>query len=96
MANVPETNEYSLISGVFSPDEARELLMTLIADKLSFHQRNNWSRQERFGKTSAAGEKRVAELLQTKADLIELIEEAAGSGKQLAINCNIEATLSQE
>ncbi|MCB1843013.1 MAG: hypothetical protein KDI09_08650 [Halioglobus sp.] len=94
MANSPKTDSYRLISGSFKPDEASELLMTLLEDKISFHQRNNWSRGERFGESSAPGVKRIGELRQTKADLATLIDEAKAAGLQLNIHCDIEITLS--
>ena len=55
MTDELDAQRFRLISGVFYPDEANQLLMTLIEDKISFHQRNNWSRRERFGETDAAG-----------------------------------------
>jgi hypothetical protein len=96
MASEPLTNNYRLISGVFSPDEAREVLMTLIEGKISFHLRNNWSRRELFGDTGVAGEKRINQLLQTKEDLAALIEQAKKAGMQLNIDCNIGITMTPE
>ena len=96
MADESEKKSYRLIGGVFHPDQANQLLMTLIQDKLSFHQRNNWSRRERFGESDAAGTKRMNELRQTKADIIALIEEAKADGMELTINCNIEITLTPQ
>jgi hypothetical protein len=96
MADESEKKSYRLISGVFQPDQASQLLMTLIQDKLSFHQRNNWSRRERFGESEEAGTKRMGELRQTKADMAALIEEAKADGMALTINCNIEITLSPQ
>ncbi|HBX72404.1 MAG TPA: hypothetical protein DEG86_05405 [Halieaceae bacterium] len=45
MTDELEARRFRLISGVFYPDEASQLLMTLIEDKISFHQRNNGSRR---------------------------------------------------
>ena len=93
MDNDEDARCYRLISGVFHPEEANQLLMTLIEDKIRFHQRNDWSRRERFGETDAAGVKRVSELRQTKAELAGVIEEAAAAGMKLTIKGNIEITL---
>ena len=93
MANATKKDKYRLISGVFTADEAREVLMTLIEGKIAFHRLNNFSRLERFGETGEVGEKRINELLRTKADLAALIEEAKGADRQLTINCDIEAML---
>ncbi|PLW81386.1 hypothetical protein CWI75_16275 [Kineobactrum sediminis] len=96
MENEVDTRSYRLISGIFHPDEATQLLMTLIEDKISFHQRKDWSRRERFGETDTEGVKRIGELRQTKADLAAVIKEAAAAGMKLTINGNIEITLTPE
>ena len=92
MADESDERSYRLISGEFKPDEARELLMTLIEDKIGFHERNNWSRREHRLDTED-GVKRIAVLRQTKADLVTMLEEASEAGMKLAINCNIEISL---
>lgn len=89
MADDSDHNSYRLISGEFHPDEAREILMTLIEDKIGFHERNNWSRREHQLDTTE-GEKRIAALRQTKADIVALLDGAAEDGESLSINCNIE------
>lgn len=89
-----ETKNYQLISGVFAPEKANEILMTLIQDKINFHQRNDLSQRERFGESDVAGAKRVVELTQTRNDLATLIKEAGSSGQSLEINCIIEVTMS--
>jgi hypothetical protein len=96
MADEPGKQSYCLIRGVFCPEDARQVLMTLIEDKISFHKLNNWSRRERFGEPDTAGSKRIDELRQTKADLAEMLEELAAAGLKLRINCNIEIAPAQE
>lgn len=85
---------YRLISGVFFPEEANEILMTLIQSKINFHHKKDFSQRERFGEADVAGAKRVVELTQAKDDLAELIKEADSSGQPLEINCIIEVTMS--
>lgn len=96
MAAEKDTRNYRLISGEFTPDEANEVLMTLIDDKISFHRRNNWSRNERFGESGAAGSRRIDELRETKTELAALMQEAGSGGQRLAINCTIEITLLED
>lgn len=92
MSNNPTPANYLLIDGVFSADDARNVLMTLINNKIQFHEQDSWSRKERFGDSHAAGSRRVDELLQTRADLATLIDEAGALGERLSINCTIEVT----
>ncbi|MEQ9462446.1 MAG: hypothetical protein RJQ10_02200 [Haliea sp.] len=96
MADQPDKRNYTLISGEFFADEASQLLMTLIEDKINFHQRNNWSRRERFGEADAASGRRINELRQTKVDLASLIEQAAAAGMKLNISGTIEVTLTPQ
>ncbi|MEQ9397106.1 hypothetical protein [Haliea sp.] len=96
MTKEADTRSYRLINGVFYPEEASQLLLTLIEDKISFHKRNDWSRRERFGEVDRTSVQRVKELRQTKTDLAALIAEAAAAGMKLTISGNIEITLTPE
>tara|TARA_R110002110_G_scaffold14698_1_gene67675 strand:- start:109638 stop:109925 length:288 start_codon:yes stop_codon:yes gene_type:complete len=84
---------YCLINGDFFPDEAKDLLMALIEDKIRFHRRNSLSRHERLGETETAGLKRIGQLQKTKANLIQRLDGLSEDGQKLHINCNIEITL---
>jgi hypothetical protein len=92
MTEAPGRQGHRLISGIFSPEEANTVLMNLLEDKITFHRRNIWSRQERFGQSDPASEKRIRELQQTKSDIAKLLAEAASSGTQLSIRCDIDIT----
>jgi len=96
MTEEPEKKNYCLISGSFSPDAARQVLMSLINYKINFHQLNDWSRRERFGEDNPAALKRVEELSQAREDIAHLLEEAAAMGLKLSIKSNIEIGLEPE
>jgi len=96
MADLPGGQSYCLIDGVFLPDEARQVLMTLIHDKISFHQRNDWSRRERLGETDPPGTQRVDQLMATREELKALLDDAEALGMKLVVNCNIDITLEPE
>jgi len=89
-----ENQSYRLIDGVFLPDEARQVLMTLIHDKISFHQRNDWSRRERQGEGDPSGGKRIEELRSTREALDAFLVDAETRGMKLVISCNIDIALS--
>jgi hypothetical protein len=86
------TSSHLLIDGTFSCEEARTILMALIADKIQFHHQDNWSRKERFGEFDEDSSRRIEQLNQTREDLAALIDDAGASGEQLVINCSIEIT----
>lgn len=93
MADRSGTQSYCLIDGVFLPDEARQVLMTLIHDKISYHQRSDWSRRERLGETDPPGTQRVDQLIATREALKAVLVDAEALGLKLVINCNIDITL---
>lgn len=80
---------YRLVDGIFDPAQATEVLMTLIEDKIRFHQRNNLTSHERCGHSDPASTRRIDELRQCKAELIARIAEAESCGQRLAINCTM-------
>ncbi len=88
-----QTQSYRLIDGAFLPGEAREVLMSLIQDKISYHQRNDLSRRERLGDNDPPGGKRIDELRATREELDGFLAEAERRGMQLSIRCNIDITL---
>lgn len=96
MIDTSENKSYRLINGSFSPDAARQVLLSLINHKINFQQLNNWSHRERFGEDNPAAIKRVEELGQTREDIAQLITEAAAAGMKLSINSNIEIELIPE
>ena len=83
----------SLIDGNFDPDEAKELLSSLLNDKIHFHQMKNFSSTERFGKQDQKSLKRIAELKEGNNDLLELISKAESENKILSISAKINIDL---
>lgn len=84
---------FCLINGSFFPEDAKQVLMTLVDDKINFHQRSDWGRIERFGEIDPSSARRIEELRQTKVDITALIDNAAALGMKLSIQCNIEILL---
>ena len=92
MSNDPANSSHVLIDGEFSTEEAKSILMTLIEHKIRFHRKENLSQEERFGDSDHNSNRRIDQLLQTKADLATLIDDAQASDERLAINCVIGIT----
>jgi isocitrate dehydrogenase len=72
----PISLEFELISGSFDMDQARELLLNLLTDKINFHNRRNFSAQERTGQTDPVSEVRIAELTMARERLIQELHRA--------------------
>ena len=82
-----------LIKGTFTPNEARELLLRLLADKINFHNLKNWSSRERFGKPDIDSEQRVKYLDESRKNVEMFISKAISEQKNITINSSIEMNI---
>jgi hypothetical protein len=65
-----------LIDNKFTPGEAKEVLLTLINDKIRFHSTKNFSSEVRTGISQEHSRQRIEELEEAKKEIIALIEKA--------------------
>jgi len=85
--------QFQLIDGQFVAEEAQEILISLIDNKIGFHERKDFSLQERFGETEPQILSRIDQLKQTRKQLVQLLEQAIAADQNLSINCTIEIAL---
>ena len=78
-----------LIEGEFSFNEAREILTSMFNSKINFHNIQNWSSQERYGKDNETAQKKIPLLKNEIEKLEEIILEAKANNKKLVINSEI-------
>lgn len=88
-------HEFQLIEGAFLPEEAMKLLMSLLNNKINYHQLESFSNQIRIGSDLTHSKKRVEYLKQSIEDIKSIIKEAEETGKQLKIESVIQITLSE-
>jgi histidinol phosphatase-like PHP family hydrolase len=93
MEKLSNKHHYCLIDGEFTADEARRVLMTLISDKIKFHQMNQLGHEERHGQVNPAVAKRIEELGQTRDAVNQLVEAARAQGFRFKINSRIDIEL---
>ena len=82
-----------LIEGEFSFYEAREILTSMFNSKINFHNIQNWSSQERYGKDDETAQKKIPLLKNEIEKLEEIILEAKTNNKKLVINSEINISL---
>ena len=82
-----------LIEGEFSFNEAREILTSMFNSKINFHNIQNWSSQERYGKDDETAQKKIPALRNEIKKLEEIISEAKANNKRLVINSEITISL---
>lgn len=83
----------SLIEGKFSPEEAREILINIYSTKINFHERKNFSSQERFGKEDAIALNRIQELKESVDKILDIISEAGATNHHVVISSQINIQL---
>lgn len=65
-----------LIDNKFTPQEAKEILLTLLNDKIRFHSNKNFSSEIRTGISQDHSRQRIKELEDAKKEIIALINKA--------------------
>jgi hypothetical protein len=86
----------TLIEGDFSLNEAKEILTSMFNSKINFHNIQNWSSQERFGKDDETAQKKIPALRNEIKKLEEIITEAKAKNKKLVINSEITISLKED
>jgi len=87
--------EFLLISGQFSAEEAKEILTSLISSKLSFHSKKNMRSIEHTGQVDHKAKKRIKELEQMRLEILRLMEEGEKKGFTFNIHSDINVKLVQ-
>ncbi|TPN87223.1 hypothetical protein [Aquimarina algicola] len=82
-----------LVEGVFSPVDAADVLLSLIADKIRHHNCQIISVKERFNEDTSHSEQRVLELKEEKNKIKDIIIKARDEGYEIKINGTIEIEL---
>ena len=83
----------TLIEGDFSDVEAREILISAFSSRINFHNIQNWSSQERFGKDDEIAQKRIPELKNEMEKLKKILSEAKVKHKRLLVSSQISISL---
>jgi hypothetical protein len=78
-------NKYILVDGVFKEDEAKEILMNIIGEKIRFHDVQILRKQEQPVKDFEHHINRVAELKSSRDQILEWIEENSLNGDKIRL-----------
>lgn len=88
-----ENQNFKLIDGVFSPIEAKKMIISLINNKINYHNLEDFSNHVRFNDNLSHSQKRIIELQKTKDEVSNLIARAENEGFRLKINSTIEINI---
>lgn len=79
---------FSLIEGLFTAEEAKEILLNIFSAKIQFHQLKNFSSIERFGRKDEASCHRIPVLKDNIATILEILKQA-NDPKKVKISAEI-------
>lgn len=82
-------NNLLLIEGTFDSAEARDILINIFRTKILFHERNNFSSQERFGKDHETAKRRIPALHIELEKLESILANAQSQNRKLIIHSEI-------
>ncbi|MBL6448244.1 hypothetical protein JMN32_18160 [Fulvivirga sp. 29W222] len=86
---VTEQTRFDLIKGVFTPEEAHEIMTNLLMKKINFHEMRDLSQQIRFGLKDETSLQRIEELKASLVTLQELVKKAKLSERNLKLESNL-------
>ena len=81
--------EFKLIDGIFSSDEAANILAALFDYKIDYHNREDFSNHIRFNKDLSHSKHRIEELISAKVAVKKLIDESTLTSSKLVIKSTI-------
>jgi hypothetical protein len=87
---------YKLIDGTFTAEEAEKVLIALFNYKIDYHNREDFSNHIRFNKDIEHSRKRIAELTTTKEKIKQLIANSKSDNFNLVINSTITICLEKQ
>ncbi|WP_159466764.1 hypothetical protein [Dyadobacter sp. 3J3] len=88
-----ENGDITLISGIYEFDDARDVLLSLINQKISFHNLRNFSMQERFGINDSTSESNIEILIKARLEIMDYLVLAKSLGCLLSVQSTISIQL---
>lgn len=91
-----DTHKFSLVEGIFDAEDAKEILLTLLNNKIKYHNERMFSHEERFNKPCDFSIKRKKELQQTYEAVRDLLNQYKEEGKEVSIHSDICITVKND
>jgi hypothetical protein len=89
------TKNITLVKGSFTVEEAKDILLTLLNNKINFHQMKNFSLVERFGMPEFGSQKRIDELKLNREELTDFFKSAEAKNLTFSIDSVIQIRMNE-
>jgi hypothetical protein len=91
--NTMADKSFKLIEGTFDAHDAAEVLLSVLSDKINFHEVQILSCQERNSDGGEYSKKRFNELLQVREEITAMVQDARDKGLRLDIESTVNINL---
>ena len=81
--------KFELIKGLFSPQDASDLISAFIQEKINYHKMRNYRNTIHHEECDEWSLARIAELSEDKEAILSLIEKAREQGKNISVSSRI-------
>jgi hypothetical protein len=86
--------QFNLVEGNFAPEEAATVVLSLINNKINFHELDVFRQHERGETDSNRSLRRISELTESRKHVLGLLERAKNEGLKISVNGMIEIAAS--
>ena len=90
---VKSAEQIKFIDGTFNTEDASEILLAVLNDKINFHSTLLFSNTERFGVDASNSQLRIKELRADKERVAAMMKEAKESGALVKVGSTISIEL---
>jgi hypothetical protein len=90
---VTAVEQIKFIDGTFNTEDASEILLAVLNDKINFHSTLLFSNTERFGVDASNSQLRIKELRADKERVVAMMKEAKESGALVKVGSTISIEL---
>jgi hypothetical protein len=90
---VTAVEQIKFIDGTFNTEDASEILLAVLNDKINFHSTLLFSNTERFGVDASNSQLRIKELREDKERVVAMMKEAKESGALVKVGSTISIEL---
>ena len=90
-----QQHTFALINTTYSAEDAREVLASLINDKIRFLNTQILSLNERFGTNADHLQARVIQLQKDRTELVKLLSAYAENDMEIEISCDVKMVVKQ-
>lgn len=78
-----------LVKGSFATADAREIVLTLLSNKMKFYNLRNFSSEERFGESDPVAMQKLECLRQAREEAELFFSEATAKGKTITLDSTL-------